>query len=258
MDSVAMVLAMIGCSTLSFTHRPLAEALGTIAKLGFSGWELPIRGDKVHLGHIDPDVLIADPACAAGVRTAQAVFPQLRCLGAGFELSRKSPLDREVKLFDACCALLAELKAPAVTVFLFDDGAAPCVERYRALKQAAQARGLRLQVETHVSTATANPERALELCKELDLALTLDASHYLRQNYGIADIVPLAPFVRHVQIRGCNPGILECPTDGKAERALHDAILPSTYAGDVVVEYINRDKDWTESFIALRDAFRPT
>lgn len=81
----------VACSTLPFTHRPLAEALSRIAGLGFTAWELPIRGDGVHLGHLDPDLLRQDSGVGELIMEAHRAHPGSRCVGAVFEIAKSSP-----------------------------------------------------------------------------------------------------------------------------------------------------------------------
>nr|MBA3847851.1 hypothetical protein [Planctomycetota bacterium] len=147
----------IACSTLHLTHRPLVDALEHIAALGFTAWELPIRGDGVWLGHVDPGQLLKDPAHRAMVHAAAARFPGLRCVGAGFEIAHDAPLARECEHFTAACALLRDLGASGIGIFLFDGQAVASSERHAALRSIAVAHGLELSVETHLGTATQDP-----------------------------------------------------------------------------------------------------
>jgi sugar phosphate isomerase/epimerase len=247
----------LSCSTLHHTHRPIEEALYRIRAHGFTGWELPFRADGVHLGHIDPDRLEADPDLARRFLAAQAVCG-LPCTGGGFECARSRPLDRELAVFLPACRLLAELGAPSVTVFLFDDGVAPTAIRLPALRAVARSHGLDILVETHLHTATQDPARALALCREYDLRLNADPSHYLFQGIAPQEFAALAPWIAAVQIRGAAPGLIEAPVDAPAARDLIASLLPCLPRHPVLwcVEYIDRQTDWEPSVAALRQALR--
>ncbi|HYE07116.1 MAG TPA: TIM barrel protein [Planctomycetota bacterium] len=248
----------IACSTLHLTHRPLVDALEHVARLGFTAWELPMRGDGVWQGHVDPARLLDDPDHRAMVRAAAARFPELRCVGAGFEIAHDAPLARESAQFAAACALLRELGASGIGIFLFDGQPVASRERHAALRAIATAHGLELSVETHLGTATQDPARARGLAAELDLRLCVDFSHWVGQGIEPDAFGDLIPRAAHIQVRGCAAGAVEQGVDDEAQVAALArrvrACTPAGYAGWYAIEYIDRARDWDRSIARCREA----
>lgn len=229
----------------------MASVLGTIDSAGFEYWELPIRGDNVHLGHLDPADLLADAGAAQSLVIAARSHPRLKLLSAGFEIHRGSPLERELTLFNACLSVLQDLGAAFVTIFAFDDGAAPRMQRLEAMAEAASRAGLRLLVETHRRTATEVPEIAAELAS-CGYALTLDHSHYVSKDVPRQRMAPLRSHAHLLQVRGCASGQVECPVQTHDEaQAAKDWLqwLTSMAPSDapLVIEHIDRNRDWWPS-----------
>ena len=226
------------CSSLAFTSLPLAEALARIRALGFTQVELPVRCDQVWPGHLDAQDLMDAPDAGDAVATTLATSG-LTLSGVGYEGRKDQPLTGELPRFSALASLVARMGGRTITVFLYDDGAVPSQVRYPALLAVAREHGLQLLVETHLGTATADPVRALELTRELDLRLCLDASHYVVQGFLLAAWAPLLASVDTVQVRRCLPGSIQLAGPRQADEVDLAVLLPSGFTGAVVIEYID-------------------
>lgn len=251
---------VLSCSSLPLTHLPLPEALGRLAAMGFESWELPIRGDGVHLGHLDPGALLASPEMGERFTRDVRAVESLRLVSAGFEIDRRSDVAREEKLLDACAALLAPLGCRTMTVFAFDDGAAPNETRLPALARVLSRYGMRMVIETHKRTTTQDPVRALALCEAMQVSLNLDHSHYIGQGYELSVVKPLLPHVVALQVRGCGPGALEAAVEGPADEGLQawrrDVLEALPAETPVTIEYIDRQRNWEPSLRNLRALIR--
>ncbi len=239
------------CSTLAFTHLPLAEALDRIRVLGFAAAELVVRGDGVWPGHLDPARLADDQGYGRdllGIVRASG----LRLPSAGCHHARDLGWAEERRRALALAPWLAEAGATLLTEFVYDHDDP---RRWRELAAIAADHGLVLAAETHLGTATATPAAVCAVAAVRDLRLTLDASHYIGQGFTPADWAPLLPRVVAVQVRHCRPGELqETSDDPRAIAARLDDLIPPGFAGPVVCEQIAQPgaPDWTAQLAVTR------
>ncbi len=241
----------LACSTLAFTHVPLADALARIRTLGFTAAELVVRGDNVWPGHLDP-ARLADDAGYGRAALAVQQASGLALASAGCEQASDLPLAEEKRRIAALAAWLAEAGARTLTVFVYERDP---TQRWRELDAIASAHGLVLAAETHLGTATATPAAAAAVAADRDLRLTLDASHYIGQGFGPADWAPLLPRVVAVQVRHCRPGELqEASMDASAIAARLAELVPTGFTGTVVCEQIANpgDQDWSRQLALTR------
>ena len=241
----------VACSTLAFTHLPLAEALTRIRALGFAAAELVVRGDGVWPGPLDPARLADDQGYGReqlGIVRASG----LRLTSAGCHHARDLGLAEERRRAAALAPWLAEAGATLLTEFVYDHDDP---RRWRELAAIAADHGLALAAETHLGTATATPAAAGAVAAARDLRLTLDASHYIGQGFTPADWAPLLPRVVAVQVRHCRPGELQesCDDPGAIATRLDD-LIPTGFAGPVVCEQIAQPgaADWAAQLAVMR------
>lgn len=228
-----------------------------LGEQGFTHWELPIRGDGVHLGHVDPGILVSDPQYRKEVLGACRFEGAPKLLSAGFEIDRRSPLHRELEQFRACADVIAELGGRFMTAFAFDDGSVPRDERVQALREVADEMGLELLIETHRRTATQDPAQALQLATA-GQALTLDHSHYVSQGLHPTTFAALRSHARLVQLRGCLQDAVEAESASEEQHRSARAWWQWLQEGigadvPVVIEYIDRSRDWRPSIAVWKE-----
>lgn len=184
----------VGCSTLLFTRRPLAEACQSIATLGFRYVDL-----AVHEGwaHVNPTSIARDfERSLAAVQGALGPLQVVSC-----NASRHEP--------EATIRLAAALKAPVVT-FPAAPPSAPWEEEVAALQRlvaVGKEAGVQVTVETHTDQLTEEPAAACRLCEEVPgLGLTLDPSHYLSGPHQGKEFGVVYPHVRHLHVRDAGRG----------------------------------------------------
>lgn len=266
----------IACHTWAFNDRPLTEALGTIARLGF-------RYVDIGSGpHINVAQVAGDPrGAAAAIRRDLNVF-NLQLSDLYLMLPRISLPDdvrrkKEIDSFRALLPFIVALEAPGVTLSpglaypdQNEDAYARVVESLNTLMEATRratpATRLRVSIEPHMDSMAQKPEVALQLLEDVDgLELTLDWAHLVCQDVFFDDIVKLIPKARHIQLRQAARAQLQLPFDrGRINVAQVIAALNDAgYDGIVSVEYL-RTHGWhgTEEvetireIAAMRDAIR--
>jgi sugar phosphate isomerase/epimerase len=194
----------VACSSLCFGRYPLARALHTISELSFHKVDLALHESGPHL---KPSDVLTDLGRAAQVLRKSNVSY------AAFHVeidARDHEQYRET--LRAVCRLGRVLAVPVVNI-----AAAPAtadfaaeVTRLTALTRVAEAEGVILTVETHSRTLTADPARAVELCRQVPgLGLTLDPSHYVVGARPPHEYDDLFPYVRHVRLRDTAPDKLQ-------------------------------------------------
>ena len=187
----------VACSSLCFSHYPLAHALHTISELNFHKVDLALHESGPHLK--PSDVLADGNRVAAMLRKANVAYSAFHV-----EIAAGADVDQYRDTLRAVCRLGRALAVPVVNVSAAPLGSdfAEEVKRLTPLTKVAEGEGVFLTVETHSQTITADPIGAAELCRRVPgLGLTLDPSHYLVGVHREQDYDGLYPFVRHVRLR---------------------------------------------------------
>ena len=102
------------------------------------------------------------------------------------------------------CRLARLTAVPTITVAAPPAAENPdaAVSQVEALVKLADSEGVILNIDTAMGTATETPERAVELCEQVDgLGLTLDPSHYLVGPARGRSFDEVYPYVKHVRLR---------------------------------------------------------
>ena len=190
----------VACSSLCFSRYPLAQALHVISELHFHKVDLAIHESGPHL---KPSEVLADVNRVANrLRKSNVAFAAFHV-----EIESAGP-DQYSDQLRAVCRLGRLLAVPLVNIPAApaDSDFAAEVARLTGFRRLAEAEGVILTVETHSRTLTADPARAVELCRAVPgLGLTLDPSHYLVGDHPAKDYDDLFPHVRHVRLRDTAP-----------------------------------------------------
>jgi hypothetical protein len=134
------------------------------------------------------------------------------------------------------------------------------MDRLAAMAEAASHTTLTMLVETHRRTATEVPEVAAELAFA-GYGLTLDHSHYVSKGVSIERMEVLRRHARLLQVRGCDDAHVEAAVETQQERHAARQWLDWLLSGTptttpLVVEYIDRQRDWWPSINALLELAR--
>ncbi|SDQ19134.1 sugar phosphate isomerase/epimerase family protein [Actinopolyspora saharensis] len=249
-------MSELGCSTISFRHRTLSEALAAISRLGMTGVDLgglpgvcehfPVeRGRDVELAEVVEAVeTFRVEVWALNVDPGALNDPGLdeRTL-----VSRGHELAAHARRLGA--ALIVPCGAPARTPFV-DEAAdlARTARGLRVLSSVAAGHGVRLLVEApHHHRFCHGLERLralLELVPADVAGLVYDVSHVVAGGVDeVALAAELAERIEHVHLRDAVPGEINRSIGrGAADFAgVVDALRERGYAGRYVLELETHD-----------------
>ncbi|MEJ5915300.1 sugar phosphate isomerase/epimerase family protein [Pseudokineococcus sp. 1T1Z-3] len=253
------------CSTISFRHQPLAEALGTITGLGFTGVDLGALPGVCD--HVPVDL---DESSATAVRTAvQRAGVQVRSVNADVgdldvpDADQGAARRREQRL-ERLLDLAREVGATALVLPsgrlghepVREDAAdrALVVERLVDAAQRAGRRGLELWTEApHAHRTVCDLDRAGRLLDALpaEVGAVLDVSHVVASGGDPLDFVARhGDRTRHVHLRDAVRGDIHRSL-GRGDvdfAAVLGALDAAGYEGVLALELETRD---------VRDEDRP-
>jgi sugar phosphate isomerase/epimerase len=247
----------LGCSTISFRHLPLADALATIADLGFAEIDLgALPGVCDHVPYVLDTTAVTEVAsvvAAAGV-SVRSINGDVGDLNVVLTPAQRSERDRHL---DTLIALAVATGARALVL--------PCgalrrepVERLGAdldrvadeLHKAARlagARGVELWTESlHFHRLCFDIDRAQQLTDRLgaDVGIVMDFSHIVASGGDPVDFVGrFERRISHVHIRDAVPGNINLSVGNGAVdfgRGLK-ALAGSGYSGHFALELETRD-----------------
>jgi sugar phosphate isomerase/epimerase len=210
----------LGCSTISFRHQPLPQALATIAALGFTEIDLgALPGVCDHVPYV-----LDLPAVENVARTVIASGLQVRSincdigdlnvpLSAEGRTRRRAHLDKLVALAVATDARALVLPCGAIDhtpVETLEADIARVADELASAAEVAASRGVRLWTESlHLHRLCFNLERAQLLTDRLplDVGVVMDFSHVVASGGDPTEFVArFATRIEHVHIRDAAPG----------------------------------------------------
>jgi sugar phosphate isomerase/epimerase len=235
------------CHTWAFHHLSLAEAFGTIARLGFRCVDIG-SGPALNVA-----CAVENPRRMAAEIKADLAAYNLRLADLYLMLPRISLADderrqREILLFRSLMPFAVELGAPGVTlspgIIHPPKDRAAYKRTVAALKEMAEAgcqAGLRVSIEPHLDSMAESPAAALKLVKAVpELEITLDWAQMVCQNISRDKILDLLPHTRHIHLRQATHERLQTPFEqGTIDlaRVVSD-LQAANYQGTVCVEYM--------------------
>lgn len=210
----------LGCSTISFRHQPLAEALATITGLGFAEIDLgALPGVCDHVPYVLDMRAVEDVArtvVASGlrVRSINGDIGNLNAaLGGEARADRRRHLDMLVALAVATDARALVLPCGALDHTPFDTleaDVARVADELASAADVAASRGVQLWTESlHLHRLCRNLERAQLLTDRLadDVGIVMDFSHIVASEADPVEFVArFGPRIEHVHIRDAVPG----------------------------------------------------
>ncbi|MET0452833.1 MAG: sugar phosphate isomerase/epimerase [Mycobacterium sp.] len=207
--------ARLGCSTISFRHQVLAEALETISSLGFTEIDLgALPGVCDHVPYVLDARAVEDVAstvAASGlqVRSVNGDVGDLNApLAAGPRADRQSHLEMLIGLTAATKARALVLPCGAIDhapIETLESDVALVADQLGAAARVAAAHGVQLWTESlHLHRLCWNIERAQLLSDQLpeDVGIVMDFSHIVASGGDPVDFVErFGPRIAHVHIR---------------------------------------------------------
>lgn len=211
----------IGCSTISFRHLPLPEALSVIEELGFAEIDLgALPGVCDHVPYVlDPaavDQVAGEVAATAlKVRSVNGDVGDLNApLDTAGQAARSEHLDRLLDLTAAVQGLALVLPNGALShQWIVDEPTdiGRVADELAAAADAATGRGLQVWVESlHILRMCHTLDRARLLTDRLAQApvgVVMDFSHVVASGADPVGFVDLfGDRIRHVHLRDASPG----------------------------------------------------
>ncbi len=249
----------LACSDYTFPLLPHDDVFRLVRALGFEGIDVGLFQDRSHL---QPSHVIPNLSRSANLLTAQLDDQGLELADVFFQASSfqdraandPDPEQRAKsrELFLRMLEFALRSNAHHVTGLPGIDWEG--VPHDTSLKRAAdelawraeQARlvGVVYSVEAHLGSVAPTPAEAKAL---IDLApgltLTLDYTHFVKQNFSQEECETLMPYAAHYHARGAEPGRLQSSMSANKVdfRRVLDAMERAGYHGYMGVEYV-----WTE------------
>ena len=237
----------LACHLWAYNDRPIEEALGTIARLGFRNIDL---GSGAHL---DLEEAAAHPGTEARRWRELLHFYNLNVTDLYVNLPYINDPDparraEQLDLFERLLPFALAVGTPGITIspgILHDDGGdhslARSVPSLLHIVQAAEDFDLRISFEPHMDSAATTPDNALLLVEAVPgLSLTLDYAHFIVQGIPLKDIKPLLQHAAHIHIRQAVKGRLQTGfAQGRLDlKVLMTDLRDADYHGVVTVEYM--------------------
>jgi sugar phosphate isomerase/epimerase len=262
----------LGCSTISFRHQPLPQALATIAALGFTEIDLgALPGVCDHVPHV-----LDLPAVENVARTVIASGLQVRSincdigdlnvpLSAEDRARRRAHLDMIVALAVTTDARALVLPCGAIDhtpVETLEADIARVADELASAADVAASRGVRLWTESlHLHRLCFNLERAQLLTDRLpvDVGVVMDFSHLVASGADPAEFVArFATRIEHVHIRDAAPGNINISVGrGTVDFSTGLKVLADAgFAGHFSLELETRDVTHDQRPAAAADAGR--
>ncbi len=237
--------------------RPHRAVLGLVAALGVEGVDVFLAGNRsiVRPEDVRGDVAGAAARISREVREAELLVSDVFVIPwtdlETMAPNSPDPEQREASraLFLDMLELASRLRAPGITTLpgIHWPGEGPEDSMGRACEELgwraerARREGLRFSVEPHVGSIVPTPELALRLVEQTDgLEITLDYSHFVRQDLAEEGADALIPFTRHVHVRGATPERIQASIKDNTidfERML-GALEAGAYDGYLTLEYV--------------------
>lgn len=247
----------LGCSTISFRHQKLSQALTTIAGLGFTEIDLgALPGVCDHVPYVLDESAVDEVArtvAASGllVRSINGDIGDLNMpLDAGQRAARTRHLDMLLALSVAAGSQALVLPCGALShtpMVSLDADLDRVASELSAAADAAAIHGVDLWTESlHFHRLSYNLERAQALHSRLDerVGIVMDFSHIVASGADPVDYLQhIGPRVTHVHIRDAVPGNINLSVGNGAVdfgRGLKE-LAETGYTGHFALELETRD-----------------
>lgn len=252
----------LGCSTISFRHQPLPEALATIADLGFTEIDLgALPGVCDHVPYVLDMRAVEDVArtvIASGlqVRSINCDIGDLNVpLADGPRAGRQGHLDMLVALAVATDARALVLPCGAIDhtpIETLETDVARIADELTSAAEVTASRDVELWTESlHLHRLCWNLERSQLLTDHLpaNVGVVMDFSHVVASGGDPVDFVAsFGPRIKHVHIRDAAPGNINLSVGrgtvdfSRGLKALADAGFAGHFSLELETRDINHDQ----------------
>ncbi|MBJ8344311.1 sugar phosphate isomerase/epimerase [Antrihabitans sp. YC2-6] len=261
----------LGCSTISFRHQPLGEALRTISSLGFAEIDLgALPGVCDHVPYVLDRAAVAAVAITVArsglaARSINGDIGDLNVeLDAQGRRARGEHLAMLLELAEAIGAQALVLPCGAIDhtpIQSLDADLDRIANELSTAAERANERGIQLWAETlHLHRLCCNIERATALSERLTasrVGVVMDFSHIVASGADpVAFVERFANRIEHVHLRDAVPGNINLSIGkGDADFAAGiDALTRHGYRGHFSLELETRDVTHEGRPAATREA----
>jgi sugar phosphate isomerase/epimerase len=247
----------LACGDHSFPLLDHEHVCELVSWLGFEGLDIGLMGNR---SHIRPEVVREDVASWAGRITERLGSRGLVVADAFLipwtdyrDMAPNHPDESERmrgrELFREMVDFASRIGSPGMTILpgMEYDGHEHRDSFKRAVhelsercKIAADA-GLELSIEPHVGSVVQYPADTLDLLEQTPgLKVTLDQTHYVRQDIDLGKTEALLPYTRHYHARCARPGRIQARMSDNTIDFEREVELLKTqgYDGYLAVEYV--------------------
>lgn len=247
----------LGCSTISFRHQPLPQALETIGGLGFAEIDLgALPGVCDHVPYVLDESAVDDVAAtvAASGLVVRSINGDIGDLNAPLSPAERAARDRHLAML---VALAAATGARALVlpcgalrhdpIGELDDDLDRVADELDTAAGTAVAHGVELWTESlHYHRLCCDIDRAQRLTERIGgaVGVVMDFSHIVASGADPADFVGrFGPRIAHVHIRDAVPGNINLSVGNGAVNfaAGFEALAAAGYRGHFALELETRD-----------------
>lgn len=255
----------LGCSTITFRHRVLFDALESIAASELKKVDIAcIPGFCDHINPLESSVQ-EEQELQSRLRALGLAVSTLNVSAGGLNTNRKDFVFRYVKaaidLADrlGCYAITIPTGSKVANAELWEEHAHVSAGSIRELADHAMEKGLRLTLEApHTGTLSedvAETARFFQLLKDPRVACTFDTSHVARGNpVPVAQcIAMIGAEIGHVHLRDCI-GENNHMAPGKGDIDFTGVLVELQkvgYAGDLILELEGEDNEQSAAELTL-------
>jgi sugar phosphate isomerase/epimerase len=259
----------IACHSWAYNNLSLAEAVGTIARLGFRYIDLGTGP------HIDIARATSEPEATAEnilllLDDLNLTLTDLYLMLPHVNSPDPQRREQELGLFEKLVPFAVALGTPGITVspgVLCSDGPdhslARAIPALQHMMDVTEDTDFRVSFEPHLDSATSTPEQARLLLDAVPgSSLTLDVAHLVTQNARWDDLLQ---DTAHIHVRQAAADKLQVPLEqGQLDvPQLINDLVEADYHGALTVEYMTTfgwhgmmEVDISQEVTRMRDALR--
>jgi sugar phosphate isomerase/epimerase len=252
------VIMKAACSTAGFTKLPLEDALSNISEMEFKFVDILMMENWAH---INPSGLVSDPVSRA--KQVEDMLKAKALTAVAINSNVSSPINtadpesqkQNSAELEALTVFADHLAIPTVVIQPgpvdpergSEKSRSASINALRGMVEVAEKLGIQIAIETHVNSVAEKYKDAMEIAETVPgLKLAYDPSHFVMQEFDLADSEPLIQHAVHVHLRNAVVGNFQAAMD---EGILDfdwtlNALKRNGYKGYISIEYIDSSVDY--------------